>query len=226
MLPLRSLPSWAKNFKAIRAISSAIKQIGVFSVACCALGCATLSDSDGVSARSLSPSDWAALSRPGESHKLLDLFVGEWDVKLTFWSSPYSVSSESSGRSTIASILGGRFLEERFEGHLGGERYEGRGIMGYDNASRRFQSVWLDSLNTAVALSSGRFDPDQRIFKMVSKMYDPLIGGEKEVRSEIRLNSNDSYTFSMIDRSPEQRDFTSLKMEYTRRSLVHPKKSS
>jgi hypothetical protein len=181
------------------------------------LGCSTWGESDGVLARSLSPSDWAALSKPGASHKLLDVLAGEWDVKITFWSSPSSASSESSGRSSIAWILGNRFLEERFEGEAAGESFNGRGIMGYDNAARRFQSVWIDSLNTTIALAAGKFDADSGALKMQSKIYDPLLGGEKEVRSELKINSNDSYTFSMIDSSPEGYEFTSMKMEYRRR---------
>jgi len=173
--------------------------------------------SDGVSAVGLSPEEWAALSKPGATHRLLDSIVGDWDVTLTFWSDPRSAGKSSSGRSQISWVLGKRFIQEHFSGTIIGEEYRGIGIMGYDNGSRRFKTVWADSLNTALTTSYGSFDSDTNTLLLESEVYDPLLSGVKQVHSRLQIHSPDLYTFVMTDTSPEGQEFTSLEMRYQRR---------
>jgi hypothetical protein len=175
-------------------------------------------DAGGVSAAGLTPTEWASLSKPGPSHRLLQTFVGDWDVQLTFWSDPKAAGETSAGRSQISWILGGRFLQEQFSGRIGSEDYTGVGIIGYDNGSRTFKTVWADSLNTALTTASGRYHPDTGTISLESQVYDPLLSGTKTIYSKLQINSPDSYTFSMTDKSPEGKHFTSFEMRYTRRS--------
>lgn len=172
---------------------------------------------DGVSAVGLTPGEWAALSKPGPSHRLLDTFIGNWDVKLTFWSDPKAAGESSFGTSQISWMLGQRFVQEQFSGKVAGEEYLGFGIMGYDNGSRTFKTVWADSLNTALTTASGRYDPETSSFLLESQLYDPLVSGVKTVTSTLQINSANSYTFSMKDISPDGKPFTSLEMRYTRK---------
>ena len=172
---------------------------------------------DGVSPSGLTPTEWASLSKPGPSHKLLDMFVGEWESTIAFRSEPGARPEVSKGRSSIHWVLGNRFLQEDFQGEAGGERFQGMGLMGYDNGARAFKFVWIDSLNTALAVSSGRYSPDRNLFEMKSEMYDPLFGGLKTVRSVLQIKSRDEYEFLMVDTAPNGKEFTSLEMKYTRR---------
>lgn len=186
-------------------------------VAGCSVREGSHTDGEGVSAIGLTPMQWAALSKPGASHSLLDPFVGEWNVRLTFWSGPQAKASTSTGTSTLSWVLGKRFLQEQFHGEAAGETFDGMGLMGYDNGSRTFKTIWLDSLNTAMTMASGRYIPESNLFELSSSVYDPLVSGEKTVRSTIQFTSNDSYVFTMIDRSPEGKEFVSLTMEYSRK---------
>lgn len=196
-----------------------IKRFGYVVLSLCCVACsAGQSRSNGVSAIGLTPGEWAALSKPGPSHNLLQTFVGDWDVSLTFWSDPKTRGETSQGRSQISWILGKRFLQEQFSGAIGGEEYQGLGIIGYDNGSRSFKTVWADSLNTALTDSSGRYDPETNTIVLESQVYDPLRSGVKTVQSQLRINSPDSYTFSMTDTSPEGKQFKAFEMHYVRRS--------
>lgn len=172
----------------------------------------------GVSAIGLTPQEWASLSKPGAQHKLLQSFVGEWDVRLTFWSSPNSKGQTSKGLSSIAWMLDGRFVREQFRGEVAGETFEGLGIMGFDNGAREFRSLWIDSLNTAMTVATGRYVPDANTFELSSELYDPLRSGFKVVKSTLRFTSPDTYVLSMQDKSPEGKSFTSFEMIYSRRS--------
>jgi len=183
-----------------------------------ALGaCSPRSAGEPVSVVGLTPSEWASLSKPGPSHSLLAPFVGEWNVQITFWSSPTAKPEISSGTSSTRWILGERFLQEQFKGSAAGTAFEGMGLFGYDNASRTFRNIWVDSLNTTMAMASGRFFVERNTFELSSELYDPLLSREKTVRSTIQFVSQDSYVFNMLDTSPEGKQFKSLEMVYTRK---------
>jgi hypothetical protein len=113
--------------------------------------------------------------------------------------------------------LGDRFLKEDFSGDVLGEGYQGLGLMGYDAASRRFTTVWLDSLNTAIAVQKGSYLPDSNSFELTGEVYDPLLGRTKTTQTQIHITSKDTYTVTMIDTAPNGREFKSLEIVYTRR---------
>jgi hypothetical protein len=213
----------------MKAIWSGLSRSGLLFLALFISACAVQLKSgerDGVQAIGLTPEDWTALSKPGSSHRLLESFVGEWDVELTFWSDPDSAGESSLGHSQISWILGKRFLQEQFSGTLAGADYRGMGIMGYDNAAKRFKTVWADSLNTALTTSSGRFSPDGKTVDLESEVYDPLVSGLKVVQSKLQIESADSYTFFMTDTSPEGKKFKSLEMRYRRVAIQDKIKST
>ena len=103
---------------------------------------------------------------------------------------------------------------------MAGQYYKGRGIMGYDAGARLFTSIWIDSLNTSMAISKGKFSPDSKTFELVGEVYDPLMGRMKETYTEIRLVSNDEYEINMIDNAPNGRKFRSLSLVYRRKKEV------
>jgi hypothetical protein len=184
------------------------------------VGCALRSkaaDVDGVDAASISEREWMALSKPGPSHRLLELFVGTWDAKISFRSGPGAKAEISRGMSTVSWILGERFIKEDFDGEALGERFQGMSITGYDNAARRFTNVWIDSLNTALATSYGKYLSEENRFDFVGEVYDPLRGGMKSTRSTMRVVSRNKYEFVMYDSSPKGIEYSALEIEYNRR---------
>lgn len=180
-------------------------------------GCAMHRGESGVRPEDLTPAEWVALSKPGASHRLLETFAGNWDVRIRFWSSPSAEPQDSYGTSTLSWILGDRFLKEDFQGDVLGDSYQGLGLMGYDAAARRFMTVWLDSLNTVIAVQQGNFSPDTSTFELHGEVYDPLLGRNKTTRSEIRILSPDQYSVTMTDMAPSGPDFKSLEIVYSRR---------
>lgn len=175
---------------------------------------------DGVRPSSLTPQEWIELGHPGEGHKLLETFVGDWDAEVSVRSAPAAPVSKSAARSSSRWILGGRFIQEEFAGQSGGERYEGIGILGYDNGAEQFTSVWMDSLTTAIATARGRYFLNEHRFEFEGEVYDPLKGGRKRTHTTIEVRSHDHYVLKMIDRLPNGREFAALEISYRRRSSL------
>lgn len=180
-------------------------------------GASQANDTKGVTPSELTPSEWVALSKPGPSHRLLDLFVGEWDATITFWSGPRAEPQVSRGRSSVEWILGKRFIKEDFTGELAGEKFQGLGIMGFDNGSRRFSNVWMESTGTALVISHGKYLADTNSFEFSAEVYDPLIGKTKTTRSTITITSHDGYRVEVMDQDAKGESYKSFEAAYTRK---------
>jgi hypothetical protein len=189
-------------------------------VALVVAGCAvrepdTLTDAVRLSA--LSVDQWVALGEPGDAHKVLQTFVGEWDVAISSRSSVTAKPEVSSGRSHFSWVLQGRFIEERFSGEVAGKGYDGLGYFGFDNATKRYSSLWLESLSTSPTLSWGVYNPENQSFSFVADVYDPLRARLKRSYSRIVVTSQDSFSLSMMERSSEGEEFVAFELQYKRR---------
>jgi len=98
-------------------------------------------------------------SEPGKGHVLLARMVGRWTVKKTFFPQQ-GEPVVATGECTQKMIQGGRFLESDFIFRDNSGETTGMGIIGFDEASDRFTSVWIDSRSTRFSMrhSEGAFD--------------------------------------------------------------------
>lgn len=81
------------------------------------------------------------LATPGEGHKKLDVLVGSWNAKSSMWGDPSKPPEVSEGTSEHTWVLGGRYVEQRFEGTFMGMPFSGIGYTGYDITTRRNTSA-------------------------------------------------------------------------------------
>jgi Protein of unknown function (DUF1579) len=44
--------------------------------------------------------------------------------------------------------VGGLWLRETFKADFAGKKFEGRGLMSYDSANKKYVGVWVDSMAT------------------------------------------------------------------------------
>lgn len=94
-------------------------------------------------------------SAPGAGQAFLEKFVGDWDVAKAFF--PRSGEPvRASGKCRQTMIHGGRFLRSEFVFERDGSRTTGTGLIGFDPATGRFTSVWVDSRSTRMSLRQSR----------------------------------------------------------------------
>lgn len=144
---------------------------------------------------------WEAMATPGEHHKLLDQFVGTWDVTSRMWmEGPDKPPMESKGTSKVTWILGGRFIQEEASGEMMGKPFAGLGLTGYDNFKNRYVSFWVDNSGTGLYTSEGGYNPQEKTFTYFGKMDDPSTGErDKTVMFVIRAADPNKHIFEMHD---------------------------
>jgi hypothetical protein len=196
---------------------------GIVAAALFAAAALTLADEPKAKKAAAAPMDEKAAmeamtkaSTPGDAHKQLETLAGKWDVKVSSWMAPGKPPMESTGKSEAKMTLGGRFLEEHFDGTFMGQPFTGMGYTGYDNVQKKYVGTWMDSMSTGVMTSSGKMGADGKTFAMTGSMSDPMSGKMTTVKEKLIVTDPDHHTFEMWGAGPDGKNFKMMEILYTR----------
>ncbi|HUP49650.1 MAG TPA: DUF1579 domain-containing protein [Thermoanaerobaculia bacterium] len=156
-------------------------------------------------------------STPGDAHRLLDQMAGTWNVTLKWWPAPGAPAQESAGVSENRWILGGRYVEQRFNGTAMGQPFEGIGYTGYDNIRKEYFGTWIDSMSTALMTTTGTAEEGGKKWTFKGTMGDPVTGKAMAVEEKITVVSPDRHVFEMWTPGPDGAMFRSMEITYTRK---------
>lgn len=112
---------------------------------------------------------------PGPNHKLLDRFVGKWNLETRFVMGDKKGSPET-GAADISWLIDGRWLIFKGDSTLGGRPYQDVTIMGYDNFKQSFVFSHVGNLDTAMVSAEGDMDPGGRALLMYGTLDEYTTG--------------------------------------------------
>ncbi|TWT44211.1 hypothetical protein RAS1_06200 [Phycisphaerae bacterium RAS1] len=157
--------------------------------------------------------EFAKAGEPGENHKLLEAFVGNWKMEVKSMMGP-GEPDVTSGTSTVKPIMGGRYFVDEVKGSMMGAPFEGMGVTGYDNLQKKFVNTWIDSASTGIFMSIGDYDAKSKEFTYRGDLVMP--GGQKmKIRMVIRIVDKDKHVFEWHQTEPEGEKKT-MEIVYTR----------
>ena len=152
----------------------------------------------------------------GEFHRKMDVFVGEWDAKATFWMSPDQDPMTTSGRMVTAWVLGERYLEMRYESEWGGGPFEGLGYWGYNTASGFYETVWMDTAGTMMMFDrDGTVSDDGKEFRSSGMVVNPENGKPMRKITITRITNHNAHTYEMFF-GDEGQEVKAMEIVYTR----------
>jgi len=137
--------------------------------------------------------------KPAPEHRKLEPLVGEWTYTGKFWMDPSQPPTEAAGTIERRWILGNRFLEERVvgKGPDGKSDFEGRGVIGYDKAQKKYTTGWICTMGTGIATSRGTCDASGKHFTFESESFCPVRGRMVRGRDELRIESADKHVLEV-----------------------------
>ena len=160
---------------------------------------------------------YAELSKPGAEHKLLDPFVGEWEVKATFWMDPAATEPmHSTGKAKTEWSLDGHYQRQTYHGEFMGEKFTGESILGYNKVTGEYFSTWIDSMSTAMATGTGKVDSTGKTFTFNGSYDDPMSGGKTKTRDVMQVKNKNEYTMISYMQMPDGSEFKHMVLEYKR----------
>jgi hypothetical protein len=153
---------------------------------------------------------------PGAPHKRLASLVGSWTTKTTAWMDPNNPPVESTGTCRQKMILDGRFLQQEYAGKMMGSTFKGINIIGYDNHTKKYVSVWIDSMSTGIYFFEGTASPGGKTITQESR-YDDPVRGPMTWRSVSRIVNDQTMAYEMFITAKGGKEEKMMEMTMTRK---------
>jgi hypothetical protein len=136
--------------------------------------------------------NWGDYGTPGEMHKLMAGWDGNWDGEVKMWMDPAAPPQVSQLKTVNKMILNGLFHQSTHTGNMGGMPFSGIGTMGYDNHRKLFVNTWTDNMSSGITYTEGSWDAATQTIETKGKMVD---AGTKEtiaLREVLKLVDKDT----------------------------------
>lgn len=153
---------------------------------------------------------------PGAEHRRLDALAGRWNVTESTWTDPGRSPSVEHGVATFTAILGGRHLRQELWIGSKDKPFEGVGYLGYDSATGKYDSLWMDVNFTGTILAHGDYDPASRSYTFVGAMADPAQrGGSVPLREVMHVQDANHFSYEYYERHGG-REALAVRLDYAR----------
>jgi hypothetical protein len=99
-----------------------------------------------------------------------------------------------------------------------GQPFSGVGYTGYDNFKKRYVSLWIDNMSTAMSTMDGNLDKEGKTFTTWGRMDEPMTGEKgKKIKYVTRIIDNDTQTFEVYDVAAYGDKKPTMQITYTRK---------
>ena len=163
--------------------------------------------------------NWMAYSTPGDVHKMLAKSNGAWTSEISMWEKPDGPVMKATGTMNNKMIMGGRYQVSNFSGNMMGMPFEGMSIMGYDNATKKFSSSWIDTWSTGIGNMSGTWDEATKSLTLTGKTPDICRPGKECTMREVyKVVDENTHIMEMYGPDPKTgKEMKMMEIKFTRK---------
>jgi len=156
---------------------------------------------------------------PGEPHKLLAKLEGSWTTRSRGWMEPDKPPVVSAGTCEQKLILDGHYLRQEYTGDMMGQPFTGINILGYNNQTKKYESIWIDSMSTAIYFFEGTASADGRTITQKCS-YDDPVRGPAVWRSVTKIKDDNTQEFEMFIKPKGGKEEKMMEMTVSRKEAV------
>lgn len=154
---------------------------------------------------------------PGAEHELLARNVGTWQGKTKMWMAPDTEPVESTCTTVVSSFLDGRFIKTEIKGDMMGQPFNGFGISGFDNVSKKYQTTWIDNCGTGIGNGTGEASADGKTMTWRVTYNCPITKKPTTIREIERRTGENTMTFEIHGTEPHSgKEYKMMEIAYTR----------
>ena len=124
---------------------------------------------------------------------------------------------QSAGTCARKWILGKRFLLEEFDGGELGLPFQALAVYGYDAFEKKYTSVWVDTMSTAITTSQGICQKQCETIAFTGQHGDPWTGTKRPSRGVTRLVNDNQHVLELYEPGADGKEFKILEIVYTRK---------
>lgn len=155
----------------------------------------------------------ADLAKLAPEHEVFEHAVGKWKTQIKSYFPDPENPELSKGSAEFKLLMGGRYLQQRFTGKIGGEKFEGLGINGYDTAQKKYVGVWIDSMGTGIMHSEGTYDGATHTMTEFGESHSPL--GKVRMKMVSKPIDENQFLFTMHMLTPGGGETKMMEITYT-----------
>jgi hypothetical protein len=159
---------------------------------------------------------YAKLSQPGPQHKLLEPLVGSWTYKVKLYMDPSQPPMESTGTCERKWIMGGRYVQENYQGDEKVNPFAGQGLVGYDLQQKKYTAAWVDNMSSAIMTSTGTADAAGKTFTYTGECDCPLMKVKFKTRDVLTVESPDRHHSVAFRTGPDGKEMKAMEISFTR----------
>lgn len=154
--------------------------------------------------------------KPGPEQEQLKKLAGDWQGECKFYPPGAEDAVEFEGNYTAKLDVGGYFLISKFEGNLGGQAFQGRGMTGYDPFQKKYTGVWVDSMGPAIYHIRGEWDKAGKTY--TEQMKGPRPDGKPmKMRLVTKVIDDDQLHMTMYAPGEDGKEARMMEIKYTRK---------
>ena len=142
---------------------------------------------------------WEAYMKPGEQHKMMAMSNGKWKEDMKMYMSPGAPPDSMTSSCENKMILNGLYQQSFHHGNYKGMPFEGISTMGYNNASKKYQSTWVDNMGTGIMNMEGTMDEATKTINMSGTTTDPMSGQPMAVRETYKIIDDKTHYMEMFE---------------------------
>lgn len=163
--------------------------------------------------------NWETYMTPSDVHKIMASWDGSWNGDVSMWQMPDAPPQTSKSTTVNKMILGGRYQEAIHTGNMMGMPFEGRSMMGYDNAKKVFTNTWVDNVGTGTMILEGPWDAASKSITLKGKMIDPSAGNtnEVDVKEIYKVLDDKNHVMEMYAKDKDGKEFKTMEIKFTRK---------
>jgi hypothetical protein len=142
---------------------------------------------------------WMATMKPSSNHRYLHQFVGKWETSMKIVG--MGPETTTKGSAEYRWLVEGKWLFRESEGVMPGlGKVRAYSIFGFDNFKRKYVSMRVDSMSTAMLFSEGMLDATGKNCFTYGPMDEPMSGEhDKPVKYATRVLSADEHVEEVHD---------------------------
>lgn len=163
--------------------------------------------------------DFSALA---PEHEYFKKFVGQWKAVNNIYMDGASEPMATEGSTSFRLLMGGRYLQQKYESEFNGMHFEGMGLVGYDKAKKKYIGVWMDNHSTGWLATEGEFDKATKTMTEVGEMATPM--GTTKVKATSKSVDRNTIVFTMYMVEPDGTEQKHMEITYTRLPRTKKKK--
>ena len=149
---------------------------------------------------------------PGAEHKRIAAELeGNWDAVRDM------EGQKSNATASYKTVCGGMWIASDFQGELlGGIKFQGHGLDGYDQHKKKYVGIWIDSMSSAPMQLIGDYDAKTKTLTMTGESAG-LDGKMQKVKNTTVTKDKDHFTFKMYMIQSDGTEQLAFTIEYTRK---------